>query len=374
MAKRVISVVLNNFTNDSRVLKEARSITGMGNAVQVVALHDEGLLEHEECSGFHVHRIKLITRSIGKNPFFQFFKYLEFLFKVIALYRRADIVHSHDLNALPIGWTIKLIALGKVKLVYDAHEFAINDHPFESKAKQFLKKVVESFFIYYVDHIITVSDGISILYQKTYGLRVKPSVVLNCPYPAKRPTSNMLKQKLNIRKDTYTFLYQGAMSEGRGIQHLINEFKKIDDDSALVFMGYGELVPTIKAQGNDRIFFLPAVPPEEILDYTASADCGVALIEDSCLSYRYCLPNKLFEYFMAGLPVIASDLPEMAKLVNQFDVGALCSIDKKTGFRHAVESVKSIDKAKLASNLQKLSREYNWKNQEVILQDIYNAL
>lgn len=375
MSSIVVSLVLNNFKNDSRVLREAHTVAEMGYVVKIVALHEPDLLEYENCENYTVHRIKLWSKHWGKSRLVQLFKYIEFLIRVVLQYRKVDIVHSHDLSALPVGCAIKFISRRHVKLVYDAHEYAINDLPYESKIRQRIKKCIESIFIYWVDWVITVSDGIADLYQKTYSLRSRPSVILNCPALVQAPSSNMLKQKLGISKDTYLFLYQGALSRGRGIQQFIDGFNKVDNrDLALVFMGYGELIPLIESQSTDNIFLMPAVTPSELPYYTASADCGVALIEDSCLSYRHCLPNKMFEYFMAGLPVIASDLPEMRKIINEYDTGVLCSSGETSDIEHAIQTIRYIDKDQLAINLNRLNTTFNWTNQEKILKRVYETL
>ena len=293
MSSVVVSLVLNTFTNDTRVLREALAVAKMGYVVNIVALHEPGLLEYENCENYVIHRIKLWSKNWGKSRFVQFFKYIEFLIRVVLQYRQVDIVHSHDLSALPVGCIIKFISRRKVKLIYDAHEYAINDLPYESKTRQRVKKIIESTFIFWADWIITVSDGIADLYKKTYDLQIRPSVILNCPNFVESPSSNILKKKLGIPKDTYLFLYQGALSRGRGIQMLIDGFNKADNkDSALVFMGYGELLPIIESQATDNIFLIPSVAPSELPFYTASSDCGVALIEDSCLVIGIACPIK----------------------------------------------------------------------------------
>ncbi|MBR8842456.1 glycosyltransferase family 4 protein [Pseudoalteromonas sp. JC3] len=372
---KVISLVLNNFTNDSRVLKEAQSIQSFGYDIKVLALHENGLKEHETVDEVSVHRIKLSSKNWSKNRFVQMFKYFELAAKVIKGYRKANIVHCHDLSALPIACLMKWLSLGKLKLIYDSHEYAVNDLPFESKSRQKIKKIIEGVLIKSADAVITVSDGIANLYQQQYNLSTKPFVVLNCPKRQEVRPSNKLKSALGIDDDCFVFLYQGVLSRGRGIQQLIDAFKADKKTNrALVLMGYGELTDSIKAQQDDRIFYHPAVPPSEILDYTSSADCGVALIEDSCLSYRYCLPNKMFEYFMAGLPVIVSNLPEMKAIVEKFNVGLVTPSNDVSDFLSTIENLQQISSSELSKQLELLNSEYNWISQANVLKDVYNGL
>ena len=109
---------------------------------------------------------------------------------------------------------------------------------------------------------------------------------------------------------------------------------------------------------------MPAVPPDEVLDYTASADVGVTLVEDACLSYRYCLPNKLFEYVMARIPVVVSDLPEMKKLVNEYKIGAVWDAGSGQSIFSALKRIVSTPPVELINNQNSMAGLFNWDEQE----------
>ena len=373
---KVSSIVLNDFTNDSRVLKQGNSISGFGYELVIVAIHEKGLREIDQTElGVKVHRVKLWSKNIGKSVFSKAIKYLEFLLRVAMRYRKFDIVHCHDLSALPIGCFIRLLSLGRVKIVYDAHEYCINDTPNESPRRQAVKKIIEGRLIKKVDAVITVSNSIADLYQNVYSLDDRPYVVLNCPIKKPVKKSNTLKEELGLNADVFLVLYQGALTFGRGIEETIKFFKTNENkDIVIVFMGFGQLTEYVKSNVCKNIFFYPAVEPRKLLDYAASADCGIALIEDSCLSYRYCLPNKLFDYFMAGLPVIVSDLPEMKKIVLEHNVGQVFDFKRNGDLGKAIDAVRETKNGVLASRLTKASAEYNWKVQEDVLAKVYDRL
>uniref|UniRef100_UPI002B2442DE glycosyltransferase n=1 Tax=Aliarcobacter butzleri TaxID=28197 RepID=UPI002B2442DE len=122
----IISLVLNNFKNDSRVLKENISLQKAGHKVKVVALYEEPLKEYENVQNIPVHRIKLKTRSWSKHKLIQLLKYFEFIYKVVKQYKNSSIIHCNDLNTLPIGVIIKKFFNKDTKIVYDAHEYEIN--------------------------------------------------------------------------------------------------------------------------------------------------------------------------------------------------------------------------------------------------------
>jgi glycosyltransferase involved in cell wall biosynthesis len=374
--RTVVSIVLNNFKNDSRVLKGNISLKNAGYCVQVVALHEDPLKEFDKMQGIPVHRIKLISRGWSKNPVIQLLKYFEFVIRVIKIYRRSDIFHCNDLDALPIGILIKLFFNRRTKVVYDSHEYAINDVPNQSKWSIRLKYLLENILIRFADEVITVSESIAIEYARLYNIP-KPHIVLNCPAYREQEKKNLFRERLSIREDQMIFLYQGGLSKGRGIETMLKVFSDLNSDkNVLVCMGFGPLESLIRHEAKESrtIFFHPAVSPKVLLNYTSSADYGVSFIEDTCLSYYYCLPNKVFEYLMAGLPVLTSNLYEMKRLVESKGVGIVAQDNSSKGFKRAVVDSLSQDYSKIQSNVFEARKKYCWEEQEKILMKVYQGL
>jgi glycosyltransferase involved in cell wall biosynthesis len=374
--KTITSIVINNFKNDSRVLKENISLQKAGYDVNVVALHEEPLREFDEIQGITVHRVKLKSRGWSKNKTVQLLKYFEYVYRVVKQHKNSDIMHCNDLNALPVGVIIKKFFNKKVKIVYDAHEFEINDTPNESKYKIKIKYLIEKFLIKYADKVITVSDSIANEYAKMYNIS-KPALVLNTPPYNKIEKKNIFRETLGIKEEETIFLYQGGLSKGRGIEILLDTFKQIDDGkSVIVFMGYGTLERLIQetSKGYSNIYFHKAVLPEILLDYTSSADFGILFYENNCLNHEYCSPNKMFEYLMAGIPVIVSNLYEMKRLVESNEIGTVAKENTPDGLKAAIEEAVKLDKEKLKNNIKKLKTIYNWEEQEKVLLDIYKEL
>ncbi|MDK2064382.1 glycosyltransferase [Aliarcobacter butzleri] len=374
--KKVTSIVLNNFKNDSRVLKENISLQKVGYEVKVVALHEEPLKEYDEVQNIPVHRVRLKSRGWSKNKVIQILKYAEFIYKVIKQYKNSSIIHCNDLNTLPIGVIIKKFFNKDTKIVYDAHEYEINDTPNESKYKIKIKYILEKFLIKYVDKVMTVSDSIADEYVRLYNIK-KPALVLNTPPYKNIEKKNIFRENLGIKENQTIFLYQGGLSRGRGIEILLETFKTIDDENAvIVFMGYGSLENLIRETSKEykNIYFHQAVSPDVLLDYTSSADFGISTIEDSCLSYRYCLPNKMFEYLMAEIPVIVSNLYEMRRLVETNRIGIVAEENTPKGLKDGIEKSMKLDKKELKCNIQKVKTIYNWEEQEKVLLNVYKGL
>ena len=375
MNRKVTSIVLNNFKNDSRVLKENISLQNAGYAVQVVALHDEGQKEFDKVQGIPVHRIKLKSRGWSKNKAIQLLKYFEFVYRATGQYKDSDILHCNDLNALPIGVMIKKFFNKDVKIVYDAHEYETETNGLSGIQKTLVKKL-EKYLMKYVDKTITVSDAIANEYVKLYDIE-KPSLVLNTPPYTQIQKKDIFRETFDIKKEQTIFLYQGGLSKGRGIGILLDTFKQINDDkSVIVFMGYGILEDIVENASKEykNIYFHKAVAPDVLLDYTCSADFGISTIEDSCLSYRYCLPNKMFEYTMAEVPAIVSNLPEMKRVVEENVIGVVVKENTSSGLRDAIEKASLLDQEELHVNIKKVKETYNWEEQGKVLLEAYRGL
>ena len=372
--KKIANIVLNEFINDSRVLKTSSSLAALGLSVETVAIHNVGLPETELLDGLKINRIKLLSRLWPKWKPFQLIKYFEFLFRAVSCCRNHDVIHCNDLNALPVGVLVKLFGRDK-KVVYDCHEYETETNGLKGLEK-ISKKWLEKKLIRYSDAVITVSDSIANEYLSLYNIP-KPHLLLNCPPYREQPKLNLFRERLGIRVDQTIFLYQGGLSKGRGIELLLEAFSDLGSDkNVLVCMGYGTLGDLVRenAQKQNTVYFHPAVSPDVLLNFTISADYGVAFIEDACLSYRYCLPNKIFEYLMAGLPVLTSNLFEMRRLVEAEAVGVVAKENTVDGFRQAVQASLQQNYAEMQKNVFAARKKYCWEEQEKVLEEIYDVL
>jgi len=166
-----------------------------------------------------------------------------------------------------------------------------------------------------------------------------------------------------------------VIDEGRGIRLLLNAFARLDPDKHVIFMGYGEQVDLVReyAERYPNIHFTPAVPPDRVQAYTAGADVGLSLIEDICLSYHFCLPNKLFEYILCGLPVVVSDLPEMVRIIDEHQCGWKVAATED----NVVELIQKMSPADVwnkAEYARACCHEFGWDKEEKVLLKMYREL
>ena len=373
---KVANIVFNPFTNDSRVLKESISLAKGGFKVEIIAHGDKGLEQEEIINSIKVKRFAYLDRKETTSNIAKLKVYLSWIKEVSTYVKDFDILHCNDLNTLPIAFIVKRFFNKNIKVVYDAHEYETEVNQLNKITKP-IAKFAEIFLIRYTDKVITVSEAIAKEYKNLYPFLEEPKLVLNTPPYKELEKKDLFREKLGIEGEKIIFLYQGGLSRGRGIEILLEAFKNIDNkDAVIVFMGYGELEENIKneSQQYKNIYFYPAVTPDILLDYTNSADFGISTIEDSCLSYRYCLPNKLFEYIMAEVPVVVSNLPEMRKLVLNNKIGVVLKENTPKGLNEAINKAIKLEQNELKTNIKKLKTIYNWENQEKVLIDVYKEL
>lgn len=386
--KRVLMIVENDFVNDSRIMKEATTLGSNGYEVKILALHNTGLKHEEDFGCYAVERIELKTRNkLSKsNIYSQVIKYLEFQARCISIGSafQPDIVHCHDLTTLPIG--VKLVGKmkGKPKLVYDSHELWREFLGNKTMGRLVLgaRNNMEKKGIKKCDGVITVSDSIADYLMKLYGLNEKPCVLRNIPNKKTFETGkDYFREIFGIKKSQKIVLYQGEIKKGRGVENIIDTMEYVDENIVLVLLGNGNYVDTLKEKVNrlkmiSRVFFHSAVKSSELLNYTCTADVGIHLIDNSCLNHYYCLPNKLFEYIQAEIPVICSNFPDMKKIIETYQIGTTVKPDEKEEVGLAINSVlMDVEKhAKLKENCKKAKDILNWENEGKELLRLYSTL
>ncbi|ENM3835793.1 glycosyltransferase [Vibrio cholerae] len=373
-----IHITLTEFRNESRVLKEISSLEASEtfDSFTVIALGADDLpIDESITSKAKVRRIRLLTRKLPKSALFQLFKFIEFMFKCLLMVRKeqTQVVNIHTLALLPLGWLLK--KLFKVKVVYDAHELETEKNGLNG-FRQFISKYIESVFICSCDLVIVVGENIADWYVNTYKIE-RPIVVKNSPRFRMQAPKDLFHQHLPILPEQKVVLYQGGLMKGRGVQLILDAFKERKDSHVVaVFMGYGDLTTEVElaAKNHQNIFYFPAVSPNVVLDYTASADIGISLIENTCLSYYFCMPNKLFEYAMAGIPVIVSDMKEMAEAVQAADFGVVLTEYSVEAINEAVDRLAERDLTELSNNAYQFAQAQAWEQQERVMLEGYQRM
>ena len=372
--KKVINLLFNDFTNDNRVLKESRSLQHNGFQVELIATHfDKNLPKEERIEGIEVRRVDVgYFKSLPINL-------AVFWIKAILKYRKANIFHANDLYALPPAYIIKKFFNKDAKIVYDCHEHETEAQIYVGKPLlKFMARIFEKGMIKSVDKILVVSKSIQEEYEEMYDIE-KPTLILNCPYLKNYKGRGLFREKLNIPKDKIIFLYQGKYQPGRGIEKLVELFKKIkkvNNNLVLVLLTYGKDIEKLKTviRGVDNIYWHDKIPPNMYMNYVTSADWGVHFMENTCKNHNYALPNKLFDYFMGNLPVVVSNLKEMSNFVNKHKVGYVIDLNNIEETIEIFKNIKKGSKVKFLENVEIVRNQYIWEKQEKKLIKLYKSI
>jgi len=376
LKEKIVHLVLNDFVNDSRIIKECEVAVALGFEVHVFAIKTDTTLSNEILNGVNIHRINLRTKKLSKKRIIQLIKYLEFYWKIkreVSKLSDLKIIHVNDLGPLPIAKAIKRNN-NNIKILYDAHEHETEANGVSGFRKK-ITKFMEARYIKHADQVITVSNSIAEDYKKLYSIE-KPKVILNAP-KYREDTSvkpNLLRRKFNLNSNDFIYIYQGALTSGRGIDMILKAFQNIDNNSHVIFMGNGtKSKDIIKYSKNyPNIHYLEAVPQKELLNYTMSADIGLCIIEPICKSYEMCLPNKFFEYNMANIPVIINKLIEIEPIIEKYNSGYI--INSTNELQELICTLDKNEYLQKKINTKLVSETYNWEKQAKQLSSIYTAL
>lgn len=381
LPRKVTMLVLNDFTHDQRVHRAAKALASAGHEVTVLALWQKGLPKLETNYGYRVKRLRLCSRVWRGGLLAPLVKYLEFAAQVCKFSGRepAQVYHAHDANTLPAAWLAA--QRNHAQLVYDAHELETGRNFGHSRLAGIYQRTwawPERMFIHRANAVLTVSEGISDEMSRLYGIP-KPTVVMNCPEQSPLRRSTLLRDKLNIAQGLKIALYQGGVVPGRGVQPFLEAIQHIPEVVGVV-LGDGQLLPEFRSYAKSgrwqRVYFPGRIARQELPDYTASADLGVSLIEDTCRSYHLSLPNKLFEYLQAGIPVLGSNLPEIAGLIRKYDVGEVVDPDDPESVASGISQLLCNPEryVQVQKNTRRAAAVLNWETEKDKLLSLYRGL
>jgi len=290
-----------------------------------------------------------------------------------------NIFVAHDLPMLPVAARAAKLYGGR--LVYDSHEY-FTEQELTALEKRIWSKL-EGKYISNCDAVITVNTSIAKALEKRYSLPTV-HVIYNAE---KNPVidkyrGNYFNSYYGFDEDDRIILFQGGYSEGRNIATLVRAMERITcPDCHLVLLGEGTLRKkleklTRKLGLENRVHFHESVPQQELLGLTTSADIGVIPYQDTCLNNRFCTPNKLFEFIAAGIPVLATDLPELRAIITKYDIGRVGDTSSPVSFAKLLDSV-LLEKGvleKLRIKVQRAREEVNWDVEGSRLVRIYEKL
>jgi len=360
--KKVSLSVINDLVTDNRVHKVAVSLQKMGFEPMLIGrlLPESQPIERN----YPTHRMKLISR---KGAMFYLGYNLRLFF--FLLKSDVDVLVANDLDTLPANYLASRIK--RKPLVYDSHEY-FTEVP-ELIGRPVVKSIwtwLEKLIVPRVTAAYTVCESIADVYRGLYKVNFR--IVRNLPVQRSCEADEITKD----RKEKI-ILYQGALNMGRGIEATIRAMQFLDD-AVLWLAGDGDLTSQLKQlvvelKLEEKVKFLGRLPLDELHHITRQADLGISLEEDLGLNYRFALPNKLFDYIQCGVPVLVSNLPEMRRIVEHYQVGLVAESHQRKELAELMK-IALFDQEKISlwkQNLPKAALELCWEKEETVLNEIY---
>ena len=384
---KVCMHVLGTASTDSRVMHEATALIKAEFEVSIVDVEDNRKRAVEEnIGGVRVKHIIMPSWYTSRHfqPWF-FIKAVQmFIQSILRLIQTsADVYHAHDMKALPACYVAACIR--RKPLIFDAHEL-----PPEESSIVFwrgLDRVLRYFLAWIAPRcagVITVSLPIAQEILKRYNPR-EVTLIRNMPPYRSTVNSDRLRQYLGLGPDVRIALYQGGIQGNRGLDRLVYAAPFLMSNIVIVLMGtavgttQADLEALIAREGvTESVKILPPVPYDELLEWTASADIGLNILPtDYSLSIKWCLPNKLFEYLMAGLPVLTSELEAVVDVIKTYDVGQVLPSLAPKDIGEAINRMLA-DTAGLARQhinaLDAARNEFFWEKESLRLIHLYQSI
>jgi len=369
--KRIIVSVTNDLVTDQRVDRICNSLKKMGFEVLLVGRkRKDGLLLQER--NYSMHRMRL---CFNRGPLF----YAEYNFRLFLflLFRKADIFLSNDLDTLIANYLAS--RLRRKELVYDSHEYYTETPELVNRKRvQNIWKRIESWIFPKLKIVYTVNDSIAGLFREKYNVKV--SVIRNLPY-RQDYRKEKSREELGLPKDKKIILLQGAgINIQRGTEEVIEAMQYIEN-AIFVIIGGGDVLHQLKQQVSDmkledKVRFIPKMPFQHLYQYTVHADLALSLDKDTNINYKFSLPNKLFDYIQARVPVLVSKLPEIEKVVLKYKIGKVIDTHEPgmiaTTTNEILTGIKQYEIWK--ENLSFAAEELCWEREEEKLTQIFAQL
>jgi glycosyltransferase involved in cell wall biosynthesis len=360
--RKVIISVISDLVTDQRVNRAAMALHNSGYTVTLVGRKLRSSLPVDK-RPYGVKRFGLMFET---GPLFYAAYNLRLFFYL--LFNRADIYLSNDLDTLLANYIASKIK--RVKLVYDSHEYFTEVPELVNRPRvQRVWKWIEGRIFPHLEYIMTVNSSIAAIYSAKYDKHVH--VVRNVPSSMTSQLPEVARGDWKIPADAYVFLFQGAgINIHRGAEEAIAAIRLVPD-AVLLFIGAGDVIDGLKTLTltenlGQKVFFIPKQPLAKLRAFSMLADFGLTLDRDTNLNYRFSLPNKLFDYIHAGLPILATRLPEVEKIVTGYDIGVITdSLESKILAGKMLEMTN--DKVRLDTwkkNLLIAAAELCWEKEE----------
>jgi glycosyltransferase involved in cell wall biosynthesis len=369
--KTAIVTVSNDLATDNRVNRTCNVLKESGYTVVLVGRKRKNSIPLKSQN----HQCVRLNLLFDKGPFF--YAELNVRLFFFLLFSKVDLIFSNDLDTLPAAFLAYRFKRSS-KIVYDSHELFTEAPELEGR---FVKKIwerIEKMIFPKLEYIITVNDSIAEIFKTKY----RKSIVVIRNVSEKFDWSELKsKKELGIPEDKELIIVQGSgLNVDRGIEEAILAMQLIDN-AILLIVGDGDVIPNAKElvkthQLETKVLFFGKRPYKELMQFTRYASIGLALDKPKSLNYRFALPNKLFDYIQANTAVICSNLIEIQKIVEKYEIGISIETISPEPIAETINGLLE-NKDKLVAfqeNCKKAAEMETWENEKVKLKALIDRL
>ena len=369
--KKAIVCVSNDLITDNRVAKTCLVLGNLNYEVILVGRKKRNSPPMNQRN----YAWKRFRLPFEKGPFFYLTLNLRLFLFLLA--RRVDLIYANDLDTLAPCYFVSKVK--NTRLIYDTHELFTEVPELTSRPKiQNIWLKIESSIFPRLKHVITVNDSIAKIYRQKYNVAL--STVRNVPEYDKENISRNTRKELNIREEDFILIIQGSgLNKDRGIEEAVSAMQHCSD-CVLLLVGDGDVIPKAKKmvaekKMESKVRFIPRRPYKELMRITRLADLGLLLDKNTSLNQGLALPNKLFDYIHAGIPILSTNLSEISKIIKQYEVGIFLSeIQPKTICETILKYKTNIALQKQHRiNCRNAAEQENWQVEQQKLIDVIHS-
>ena len=376
--KRIIISVITDLATDQRIHKVATYLLEKGAEVQVIGrqFHDSLPLDNREYP-----TLRLPCR-LRKGVF----QYLEFNLRLLIqlLRTRGDIYLANDLDTL--GPNFMVTKFRNKPLVFDSHEYFTGVPELKNRGfKRWIWKSLEKIILPKIKYAYTVNESIRKLYADEYGIDMQ--VVRNLPllnqYPGANESPDLASDSgVILPSERKILIMQGAgINKDRGYEEAVEAMQLLPENFLLVIIGDGNVLPQLKEMVKrnfleQKVMFVQRVPHQYLKSITKQGWLGLSLDKPISRNNSFSLPNKLFDYIHAGLPVLASGLVEVKKVIDLYNIGTFVNNVTPNAIAEAVLNIYQNENQYFLwkENTVKAALQLNWENEKKELDKVYDQL
>jgi glycosyltransferase involved in cell wall biosynthesis len=369
--QKIIVSVINDLVTDQRVARTCSVLQEMNYEVLLVG-REQKRSQPLPPKDYECKRMKLLFEQ---GPQFYLFFNLRLFF--VLLFRKADVLLANDLDTLLPNYLVS--KLKGIKLVYDSHEIFCEVPELQANpSKKRIWEKLESWIVPKLKYCITVNQSIANYFTNKY--KVPFIFVRNIPNYTK---IEQLKSRaeLNLPMAKKIVILQGAgINVQRGAEELVESFKYLDENYLLLIIGSGDVIPQLKDNVihyklEDKVRFVDKIPAAELRHYTCNSNLGVTIDKDTNMNYHFSLPNKVFDYMHAGIPVLASRLPEIELVVKDNKIGTFINNHDPKHIAEKIDTfLKSDEYLACKSNTLIAAAQYNWQTEKQKLVKLFSEI